>query len=383
MKRKPDFSRRTGLKEGCGITGMKTVLILANASTGVYDFRNELMLALMKKYKVVISVPDDLCTKELEEEGCEIIHTPLDRRGMNPIKDAGLFLSYLKLLKKVKPDLVLTYTIKPNIYGGCACRWKKIPYITTITGLGSAFRKSGIIKTMIIRMYRAGLKGAECVFFQNSQNREIFQGYGITGKKDKLVSGSGVNLEVHCPEEYPRDETIRFLFVGRIMKEKGIEELLAAAKALHSEHISFELLGYCDEDYQEILDEYESQGIIRQHGFHTDVQPFLQKASALVLPTYHEGMSNVLMEASASARPVIASDISGCKEIFEEGVTGFGCEPQNAESLMSAIKKFLALSVEERARMGHLARKKMEKEFDRRTVTASYMEEINQLLIFH
>lgn len=360
---------------------MKRVLILANASTGVYDFRNELMQALLKKYKVVVSVPDDICVKELEEEGCEIIQTPLDRRGMNPRKDGALFLAYLKLLKQVKPDLVLTYTIKPNIYGGCACRWQRVPYITTITGLGSAFQKTGILKSMIIRMYRMGLRGAECVFFQNSQNREIFRGYKITGKRNKLVSGSGVNLEVHRAEEYPGDETTRFLFVGRIMKEKGIEELLAAAKALHGENVSFELLGYCDDDYQELLDAYESQGIIKQHGFHTDVQPFLKQASALILPTYHEGMSNVLMEASASARPVIASNISGCKEIFEEGVTGFGCEPQNTKSLIQAIEKFLKLTVEERVQMGMAARRKMEKEFDRRLVTASYMEEIDGFLV--
>jgi len=359
---------------------MKTVLILANASTGVYDFRNELMLALLKKYRVVISLPDELCVKELEEEGCEIIHTPLDRRGMNPRKDMGLFLSYLKLLKELKPDMVLTYTIKPNIYGGAACRWRKVPYITTITGLGSAFQKSGLLKSMIIRMYRAGLKGARCVFFQNSQNRDLFRQYKITGKKDKLVSGSGVNLEIHHSEEYPQDEKVRFLFVGRIMKEKGIEELLAAAKELHSEAVSFELLGYCDDDYQELLDEYERQGIITQHGFHTDVRPFLKSASALVLPTYHEGMSNVLMEASASARPVIASNISGCREVFEEGVTGFGCEPGSAESLTGAIRKFLGLSVPERAQMGLSARRKMEKEFDRRLVTASYMEEVESSL---
>lgn len=356
----------------------KTILILANASTGVYDFRNELMLALLKKYRVVVSVPDDLCVRELAAEGCEIIHTPIDRRGVNPKEDLGLFRAYCRLLKELKPDLVLTYTIKPNIYGGCACRLKRVPYFATITGLGSAFQKGTVFRKMIICMYRAGLRGARCVFFQNARNRELFQGYGIIGKKDKLVSGSGVNLDTHRAEEYPMDEKTRFLFIGRIMREKGIEEFLEAAKRFHSEAVSFELLGYCDEDYQEKLDQYESQGIIIQHGFHTDVRSFLKEASALILPTYHEGMSNVLMEASATARPVIASRISGCMEVFEEGITGLGCEPGNAESLMEAIRKFLGLSREERAKMGIAARKKMEREFDRNRVTASYMEEIEK-----
>lgn len=357
----------------------KTILILSNASTGVYDFRNELMLALLEKYRVVVSVPDDLCIRELAEEGCEIVHTPIDRRGVNPKKDIGLFFAYCRLLKELKPDLVLTYTIKPNIYGGCACRIKKIPYFSTITGLGSAFQKGAVFRKMIICMYRAGLHGAHCVFFQNARNRELFQRYKIMGKKDKLVSGSGVNLEVHKAEEYPIGEKIRFLFIGRIMKEKGIEEFLEAAKVLHNEKVSFELLGYCDEDYQERLDQYEDRGIIIQHGFHTDVCSFLKEASALILPTYHEGMSNVLMEASATARPVIATSISGCMEVFEEGVTGFGCEPGNVASLIEAIKKFLSLSIEQRAVMGLSARNKMEREFDRRKVTAAYMEEIENI----
>ena len=358
----------------------KTILILANASTGVYDFRNELMLALLEKYKVVVSVPDEICVEELEKEGCEVIHTPIDRRGMSPKEDLGLFFRYCRLLKKINPDLVLTYTIKPNIYGGYACRLRGVPYFSTITGLGSAFQKGAAFRKMIIYMYRAGLRGAQCVFFQNDRNRKLFSEYKIVGKKDKLVSGSGVNLDAHRAEEYPDGEQTCLLFIGRIMKEKGIEEFLEAAKDLHSKRVRFELLGYCDEDYQNLLGEYERQGIIVWHGSQTDVRGFLKNASALVLPTYHEGMSNVLMEASATARPVIATNISGCREVFEEGVTGFGCEPQSAESLKEAIRKFLALSREEQVRMGLAAREKMEREFDRKQVTAAYMEEVNRLI---
>lgn len=359
---------------------MKTILILANSSKGVYGFRNELVLELLKNYIVAVSVPDETCTKELADEGCKIIHTPLDRRGMDPKEDMGLFLAYVRLIKKIRPDLVLTYTIKPNIYGGYACRKLKVPYMATITGLGSAFQKNGFLKKLIVRMYRAGLGKAACVFFQNAQNQKIFEDDRIVGGQALLVNGSGVNLEIHSLEEYPQGETTRFLFVGRIMKEKGIEEFLEASKRLHSESVSFELLGYCDEDYQDMLNQYESQGMILQHGFHTDVHSFLKEASALVLPTYHEGMSNVLMEASATGRPVIASAISGCREIFEEGVTGFGCEPQNAESLIEAMQKFLALDTDRRAGMGISARRKMESEFDRRQVIDVYIKEISKLI---
>ena len=355
---------------------MKKVLILANSSGGLYDFRNELVQRLLLKYEVTVSLPDEVRTKELAEEGCKVVHTPINRRGVNPAEDFKLLLAYRKLLKEEKPDLTLTYTIKPNIYGGFCCRMMKIPYIATVTGLGSTFQKQGIFLKLITTMYRLGLKKAECIFFQNRENREIFEKYHIRGKKSKLVSGSGVNLKRHCFEPYPEDDQVRFLYVGRMMREKGIEELLEAAKELSDEHTEFQLLGYPDEDYQDRLDAYEKEGYIKQLGFDPDVHAYIRNASALVLPTYHEGMSNVLMEASATGRPVIATNISGCKEIFEEGVTGFSCEPKSSEDLIRALKKFLKLSREERAVMGQKARQKMEREFDREKVVDAYMEEI-------
>ena len=357
---------------------MKKVLILANSSGGLYDFRNELVQRLLLKYEVTVSLPDEVRTKELAEEGCKVVHTPINRRGVNPAEDFKLLLAYRKLLKEEKPDLTLTYTIKPNIYGGFCCRTMRIPYIATVTGLGSTLQKQGIFLKLITTMYRLGLKKAECIFFQNRENREIFEKYHIRGKKSKLVSGSGVNLKRHCFEPYPEDDQVRFLYVGRMMREKGIEELLEAAKQLHDD-TEFALLGYPDEDYQDRLDTYEKEGYIKQLGFDPDVHVYIKNASALVLPTYHEGMSNVLMEASATGRPVIATNISGCKEIFEEGVTGFSCEPKSSEDLIRALKKFLKLSREERAVMGQKARQKMEREFDREKVAAAYMEEIETI----
>lgn len=361
---------------------MKKVLILANSSGGLYDFRNELIQRLLSKYEVTVSLPDEVRTRELAAEGCKVVYTPINRRGVNPKEDFKLLCAYWKLLKEEEPDLTLTYTIKPNIYGGFCCRLKKVPYIETVTGLGSTFQKQGIFLKMIIAMYRTGLKKAECIFFQNQENKGIFENYHIKGKKTRLVSGSGVNLKRHTFEPYPREEKVRFLYVGRMMREKGIEEFLEAAKELHGEdqNVEFLLLGYPDEDYQDKLDLYEKEGCIRQLGFDPDVHEYIKNASALVLPTYHEGMSNVLMEASATGRPVIATNISGCKEIYEEGVTGFGCEKENSEALVCALKKFLRLSEEERAAMGRAAREKMEREFDREKVADAYMEQIETIL---
>ncbi|NBI89304.1 glycosyltransferase family 1 protein [Lachnospiraceae bacterium] len=359
---------------------MSTILILTNSSGGLYDFRNELLVKLLENHRVVISLPDETKVKELEEEGCEIITTPINRRGVSPTEDGKLFFAYIGLLRKIKPDLVITYTIKPNIYGGFACRLLRIPYVTTITGLGGAFDRKGLFLKMIVTMYRMGMKKAECVFFQNTENRDIFAGYQIHGKKERLVNGSGVNLARHSFEEYPTEGKTVFLFVGRVMKERGILEYLEAAVRLHREDAEFAILGYCDEDYQDLLNEYEEKGIISQWGFHTEVHPFLAKASAIVVASFHEGMSNALIEAAATGRAVIASDISGCREAFEEGITGFGFTPGDAGDLIRAMEKFLDLPHTEKAAMGKAARKKMEREFDRNIVINSYMEEINKIL---
>lgn len=359
---------------------MSKVLILANSSGGLYDFRNELVEKLLAQGEVLASLPDEVKTKELSEEGCRVISTPINRRGVNPIEDIRLLRRYYRLLGQEKPDLVLTYTIKPNIYGGFCCRLRKVPYLVTVTGLGSTFQKKGLLQKMIVTMYRMGLKKAECVFFQNEENRAIFEKFHIRGKSSKLVKGSGVNLERHRQEEYPERESVKFLYVGRMMKEKGIMELLDAAKELHGEKVSFELLGYCDEDLQERLDEAEEEGYVKQLGFDPQVQKYLKDCSALVLPTYHEGMSNVLMEASAAGRPVIATNISGCREIFEEGITGFCCKPGDASDLIRALRRFLELSMEEKAAMGQRAREKIEREFDRQKVVQDYLEEIKKVL---
>ena len=192
--------------------------------------------------------------------------------------------------------------------------------------------------------------------------------------------GSGVNLQRHIYEPYPEEGPVRFLFMGRVMKERGILEYAAAAEQLHSDRVHFEILGNCDEDYEEFLGALEKRGVVRQLGFHTEVHPYVARASAVVVASFHEGMSNTLIEGAATGRPVIASRISGCREAFEEGVTGFGFTPGKPEELIAAMEKFLALSPQERAKMGRLGREKMEREFDRRQVTAAYMQEVSRNL---
>lgn len=358
---------------------MKTVLILANSSGGLYDFRNELVLELLKKYQVVVSVPDDVAVTQLEEEGCQVCHTDINRRGMNPVQDAGLFLAYRKLIKAVKPDLILTYTIKPNIYGGMCARIMKIPYITNITGLGTTFERGGMLQRMVVTMYRTALKKAVCVFFQNERNQNIFVENGIYGQKSRRVNGSGVNLDVHPYEPYPGHEKPKFLYVGRLMKEKGIEEFLYNAKQ-YGNRAEFDIIGYCEEAYEKQVEELSKEGLLKFHGFQKDVNAFYRDADAVVIASYHEGMSNVLLEGASTGRPVLATNIPGCKEAVEDNVTGYLFTPRSETALGEVIEQFLAMPVDAREEMGKAARKKMEQEFNRMQVVEAYMEEIQSVL---
>ena len=358
---------------------MKKVLILANSSGGLYDFRNELVLELLKTNKVYVSVPDEVAVDKLQAEGCEIIHTDINRRGMNPVQDLGLFKSYWKILKEIKPDVVLTYTIKPNIYGGFCCRLLRVPYIVNITGLGTTFERGGMLKKMVVTMYQQALKKADCVFFQNERNKQIFEENGIYGKKSKRVNGSGVNIDKYVCEVYPGREKPRFLFVGRLMKEKGIEEYLYCAKK-YAKRAEFDIIGYCEEAYEEEVNRLQQEGIVRFHGFQKDVKSYYKDCDAVVIASYHEGMSNVLLEAAATGRPVLATNIPGCKEAVEDNMTGLLFASRSAEALESVIEYFLSLSVESRKTMGRAARTKMEQEFNRKHVVESYIEEINKVI---
>ena len=361
----------------------RRILILANNASGLYDFRNELLLRLLKEYEVHVSLPDADEVPEIAEEGCIVHHTFLERRGMNPIKDGKLVINYLKLIRKVKPDVVLTYTIKPNIYGSLCCRMAGVPYIVNITGLGSAFEEDGLLRKLVVFLYKIALKKASCVFFQNAKNKDIFDRFGIKGKKVRLVPGSGVNLVRHVFEEYPpEDEPVRLVFVGRIMKEKGIDELLYAAQKIKREFpkVVFQLVGSYEDDYKDIVEKLQQNNIVEFIGYQKIIHPFYKKASAAVMPSYHEGMSNVVLEAAATGRPVLASDIPGCREGFDDGVTGIGFVPRDKQAFYEAVKRFLNLSYEEKKKMGENARKKIEKEFDRKIVVESYIEEIGKII---
>lgn len=363
---------------------MKTVLFIVNHNMTLYNFRRELVEQLVKEnYRVIVLLPVTEDTKRITDLGCEVIDVPVERRGTNPIRDFKLFTTYRKILKQVKPDVVLTYTIKPNVYGGLAAAVSKIPYLCTITGLGVAIEGGGLLKKISLMLYRIGLAKVTKVFFQNEANRQVFAEANIGKGKYELVSGSGVNIEEYHEIPFPGEEKpAEFLFISRVQKAKGIDSFLEMAKQIKKKYpkTAFHILGFCEDDYQEQLEALTKEGIICYHGMQSDVRPFMEKCQCLIHPSFHEGMSNVCMEAAAAGRAVIASDINGCKEIVEDGKTGFLVKPGDTEDLIRAVECFLKMRYNEKMQMGEAGRKKMRKEFDRKHVVSKYMKEIEQIV---
>lgn len=348
------------------------ILILANNDVGLYQFRRELIGAMLQQgHQVIISLPDGPLVVPLVEQGCIFLDTPIDRRGINPVTDLKLFFAYRRMLKAEKPDLVITYTIKPNIYGGMACRMAKVPYAVNITGLGTTFQNNGWLRRLVTFLYRTALKKAKVIFFENGENRDIFVNEKIVPEtKCCLLNGAGVNLERYPYRPYDKKGPVRFLFMGRVMQEKGIDELFGAMERLHQEGMdcSLDVLGYYEEDYAEIIRRCEAQGWLHYHGYQNDVRPFIEQAHCFVLPSWHEGMANTNLECAAMGLPVITSDIPGCREAVIEGKTGLLCSPKDTDSLYAQLRRFLMLSPEERAAMGQAGRAHMEAVFDKKKV---------------
>ena len=363
---------------------MKHIMLISNSFGSLYNFRFELIMKLLESYQVTLVSPmeknDYPHFEEFQKKGCRLMETPFKRRGKNPLKDLSLLQLYKKILKRENPDLIITYTIKPNIYAGMAAAELKIPYFANVTGLGTAFEKEGLLKKFTTLLYKKGLKKCNLVFFQNQESCRIMKALGILQGKAKMVAGSGINLDKFQLTDYP--ETENYLYMARIMKEKGAEEFFDAAIRLKRKYpeISFDVVGFCEEAYDRKIKDLTEQGILRYYGWRDDPETFIRNCSLLVNPSYHEGMSNVCLEAAATGRPMVVSDIPGCRETVTDGETGYLTAPADAEDLYRKLEQFHLLPREEKIRMGKKGREKMEQVFDRRKVVEDYCVEIRRIL---
>lgn len=363
----------------------KKVAIISNEHSWTYNLRKEIISELLDSgYEVTLILPYGEKVELLKEMGCSFVDVPMfERRGKNPLKELRLIREYRKILKKENPDVVLTYTIKPNLYGGMVCSKLKIPYIANITGLGTAADKKGVVSSLAKFLYKAGLKKASCVFAQNRGNRDYLVNNKILNPEKVIqIPGSGVNLSRFTVSDYPEGDDCNFIFISRLLKEKGIEDYIEAAKIVKGKYPNtrFHVCGFCEEEYKEHLESLNMEKYVIYHGMVDNVDEMLKQMNALVHPSYYlEGTSNVCLEACASGRVVITTDHEGCRETVVDGKSGFIVPIKNPEKLAEKIIEFIELPYERKKEMGLAARKHVEDNFDRRIIVNEYMKAVKNL----
>lgn len=369
-------------------TANRKVVVAANSSWNILNFRTGLIRALTAAgYEPVVIAPYD-SSSEARRRGLDVewIAVDLERSGLNPFSDLALILKYRKILSRLKPAAFLGFTIKPNIYGSIAAHSLGIPTIANISGLGTAFIRQGPLLAVVSMLYRLALKRAGTVFFQNPDDRALFVDRGLVQQdKAKLLPGSGVDLQQFASVALPQGP-VTFLFIGRILGDKGVRELAEAARDLSSEHLDIrvQLLGPIDEGNRTSiprteLESWVRDGVIEYLGAADDVRPFIAKATAVVLPSYREGLPRSLLEAGAMGRPLIATDVPGCRDVVHDGVNGFLCAVRDPASLEQCMRRFAALTVEERAAMGSQSRRKIEAKFNEEVVIGAYLGALGKL----
>ena len=363
---------------------MEKILVFSNHPAYTYNLRKEVIDGFIQKgYNVTLAVPYGKEIDYFEGIGVEIMDIQFKGRSINPLDDFILLKDCHSIIKTVKPDIVLTYTTKLNIYGGLAARMTNTPYIPMITGLGGAIEQDGILQTITSSLYRMGIKKAKTIFIQNDSILNKMNQHNMIHVPFEMTPGSGVSLDRHQYSEYPEENNeIRFVFIGRIMREKGIYELIEAAKYITKKYPSviFDVIGYAGlkEDLA-FVSEADKAGLINYLGEQDDVRPYIHRGHATILPSYFEGMANVLLESAAAGRPILTTYVPGCRETFDEGISGFGFEVRDVKSLEEAIENFILLPHEEKRKMGKAGRIKMENLFDRKIILNMYVDEIESL----
>ncbi len=360
---------------------MKKVLVLGNSDVGLYKFRKELLKELGAEYEVHFSVPEGDYVELLIKQGAIFHSLEFDRSTKNVLKELQLFKQYKKLIAEVEPSVVLLYTLKPSLYAGWHCRNKKIPYIVNITGLTPILINNSLLGKVILKIYKFVLKSAAMVFFQNDTHYKLFRERKLVDKCE-LLPGSGVNLTENAYEEYKMYDKIRITYVGRLVPIKGASELLQAIDRISEmqKKIEFRIIGECEKQYEEPLKRMQEAGRLTYYGTQDDIHYHMKESNVIIMPSHAEGMSNVLLEAAACGRPVLATTIPGCRETYIEGETGLGFEKNNPDDMIRCILQFCDMDCKVMENMGRKGREYVEKHFSRTIIIEKYIETINNIL---
>ncbi len=365
---------------------MKVAIVL-NTSWNIYNFRMNFIQAMQAKgYEVHTISPADDYTPFLIEAGC--IHHPvkMDSRGANPIKDSALIFELWSIYRKIRPDIILHYTIKPNVYGTLAAAMLKIPVINNVCGLGTVFLKDNLVSNIAIALYKLAFRFPKKVFFQNPEDLDLFVNRGLSpGGTADLLPGSGIDLEKFKPEGYKRNESFTFLLISRLITDKGVLEYIEAVKKLKTKGINarFQILGAKDPEHKRgiklpVIDEWIRTNTIEYLGTSNDVRKFINQADCIVLPSYREGTPRTLLEAASSGKPIIATDVPGCHQVVHHNFNGLLCQMKDANDLAEKMNTMSDLDDATLKQFGENGRKKMELEYDESRVINKYLEALSQ-----
>ena len=365
------------------------IVISANSTWNIVNFRRGLIEALASQgYRLTAIAPADEQSAVPTFLPCETVAIAIDRSGINPLRDLGLLWSYYRALLKLRPAAYVSYTIKPNIYGALAARWAGVLSLPNVSGLGTAFINDSLFTRFVGGLYRAAFRKSVVVFFQNPDDRDLFVERRIVrAEQARLLPGSGIDLDHFKPGPETNDGPPTFLFIGRLLGDKGVREFAEAARLLKSEMpgARFQLLGAIDDGNRSAvacdeLTRWVEQGVVEYLGQRDDVRPFIREATAVVLPSYREGLPRTLLEGAALARPLVATDVPGNREVAIDGVTGLLCDARSASSLAEAMRRMAEMSPERRVAMGKAGRKRVESHFSEKVVIQSYVDALQQLI---
>lgn len=365
----------------------RTAVISINASWNVVNFRRGLVESLRAQgWRVVALTPADAWSDRLAGIGAEHVPIAIDSLGLSPLRDLALLRRYRRRLARMKPDIFLGYTAKPNVWGSLAARSLGIPVINNISGLGTAFVEPGPLRRILSTLYRIALRRSATVFFQNPVDLELFRAKRLVrADQARLLPGSGIDLDRFRPAEARAPGPFAFLFVGRLLWQKGVREYVEAARIVRREQpdARFRMLGFLDAPNRSAVtrgevEAWQAEGLIDYLGATDDVRPQLAAADCLVLPSWREGLPRSLLEGAAMARPLIATDVPGCRHVVEHEANGLLCAPRDPEALAEAMLRMIRLTAAERAAMGAAGRARVERDFSERAVIDAYLEAIER-----
>jgi glycosyltransferase involved in cell wall biosynthesis len=347
-----------------------------------------LLSTLFKQgHEVHTIAPNDEYTLRLIEAGCIHHRVRMDSRGANPIKDSALIFELYSIYKKVRPDIILHFTIKPNVYGTLAAALLKIPVVNNVCGLGTVFLKNNLVSVIAILLYRISFRFANKVFFQNPDDLDLFiEKKLVPSENVDIVPGSGIDLEKFQPASFNRNKIFTFLLISRLITDKGVMEYIEAVKKLRSQGFKarFQILGAMDPEHKRgikvhIINEWIRKGTIEYLGTTDNVKPFIHAADCIVLPSYREGTPRTLLEAASSAKPIIATDVPGCNHVVRHNYNGLLCKLRDADDLAEKMKMMASLSDTDLRQLGENGRTKVESEFNESLVIDKYVQTIGSL----